>query len=215
MVGRLDEYLAVAGKGYAIDPLLGPVVDSYTWALMDHRQFDKTIEVIEQWNRSMNPEDVLAFWDETYWKIIPMMASGNTTGAIAMASKLGPEHMTIPVRDAIIGLLENPANVQAREVLRTAISGDNISQYDFDAYTSTLVLLHTGDVDFVIERTIADAQNFSFGNVEPLWSPIYARFRQHPRFGEYLELLNLPEYWDQASWPDLCRRVDAERIECE
>ncbi len=214
MVGRLDEYLAVAGKGYAIDPLLGPLADSYTWALMDHRQFDKAIEVIEQWNRSMNPEDVLAFWNETYWKIIPMMASGDTAGAISMAGKLGPEYMTTSVRNAIIGLLENPANIQAREVLRTAISGDNISQYDFDAYTATLVLLHSGDADFVIDRTIADAKEFSFGNVEPLWSPIYVPFRQHPRFGEYLELLNLPEYWDQSSWPDLCQRDQDGRIEC-
>ena len=215
MVGRLDEYLAVAGKGYAIDPLLGPLADSYTWALMDHRQFDKAIEVIEQWNRSMNPEDVLAFWNETYWKIIPMMASGDTAGAISMAGKLGPEYMTTPVRNAIIGLLENPANVKAREVLRTTISGDDISQYDFDAYTATLVLLHTGDADFVIDRTIADAKEFSFGNVEPLWSPIYVPFRQHPRFGEYLELLNLPEYWDQSSWPDLCQRDQDGRIECQ
>ena len=131
-----------------------------------------------------------------------------------MAGKLGPEYMTTPVRNAIIGLLENPANVKAREVLRTAISGDNISQYDFDAYTATLVLLYTGDADFVIDRTIADAKKFSFGNVEPLWSPIYVPFRQHPRFGEYLELLNLPEYWDQTSWPNLCQRDQDGRIEC-
>jgi TolB-like protein/Tfp pilus assembly protein PilF len=215
MVGRLDEYLAVAGKGYAIDPLLGPLADSYTWALMGHRQFDKAIEVIEQWNRSMNPEDVLAFWHETYWKMIPMMASGDTAGAIALARQLGPGHMTIPVRDAIIALLENPANVQAREVLRTTISRDDISQFDPDAYTATFVLLHAGDVDFVINRIITDAQKFSFGNVEPLWSPIYASFRQHPRFAEYLELLNLPEYWDHTGWPDICQRLDDGRIECQ
>ena len=215
MVGRLDEYLAVAGKGYAIDPLLGPLADSYTWALMDHRQIDKSIEVIEQWNRSMNPEDVLAYWDETYWKMIPMMASGDSAGAIAMAGKLGPEHMTTPTRDAIIGLLENPTNEQAREVLRTAISVTNISQYGNDAYMATFVLLHAGDVDFVIDRTIADAQTFSFGNVEPLWSPIYVPFRQHPRFGEYLELLNLPDYWDQTGWPETCQRADDGRIECQ
>jgi tetratricopeptide (TPR) repeat protein len=215
MVGRLDEYLTVAGKGYAIDPLLGPLADSYTWALMDHHQFDKAIKVIEQWNRSMNQDDILAFWDETYWKMIPMMASGDTAGAIAMAGKLGPEHMATPVRNAIIGLLENPANVQAREVLRTVITGDNISQYEFDAYTTTLVLIHAGDVDFVIDRTIADAQKFSLGNVEPIWSPIYAPFRQHPRFAEYLELLNLPEYWDQTDWPDVCQRDKDGRIACQ
>ena len=215
MVGRLDEYLAVAGKGYTIDPLLGPLADSYTWALMDHHQFDKAIEVIERWNRSMNPDDILPFWYAPYWKIIPLMASGDNAGAIAMAKKLGPEYMSTPFRNALIGLLENPENVQARDLLRTAISGENISEYDFDAYTATLVLIHAGDVDFVIDRTITDAQKYSFGNFEPLWSPIYAPFRRHPRFGEYLELLNLPEYWDQVGWPDICQRTAEKRIECE
>jgi hypothetical protein len=147
--------------------------------------------------------------------MIPLMASGDNAGAIEMARKLGPEYMTTPVRDAIIGLLENPANVQAREVLRTAISGENISQYDSDAYMSTLVLIQTGDVDFVINRTIIDVRRYSFGNIEHIWSPIYAPFRQHPRFAEYLELLNLPEYWDQAGWPDICQRDKDGRIKCQ
>ncbi len=143
------------------------------------------------------------------------MASGDNAGAIAMANELGPEYMAPPVRTAIIGLLENPADEQAREVLRTTISGEYISDYDSDAFMSTMVLIHAGDVDFVIDRIIADGRQYSFGNVEPIWSPIYAKFRQHPRFGEYLELLNLPEYWDQAGWPDICQRKDDGRIECQ
>jgi TolB-like protein len=214
MVGRFDKYLAVAEKGYAIDPLLGPLADAYTRALLHHRQFDKAIEVIEQWNRTAAQEEILPWWHEPFWKMIPLMASGDNTGAIAMAGNLGPEYMTTPIRNAIIELLENPANVNAREVLRTAINGENSSQYDSDAHMSTLVLIHTGDADFVIDRTITDGRRYSFGNVEPIWSPIYAPFRQHPRFGEYLELLNLPEYWDQSGWPEICQRQDNSRIEC-
>jgi hypothetical protein len=132
-----------------------------------------------------------------------------------MASDVGPEYMAKPVRDAIIGLLGNHANIQARDVLRTAISGEMISEFDTGAYLSTMVLIHAGDVDFVIDRTITVARNYSFGNFEPIWSPLYAPFRQHPRFGEYLELVNLPGYWDQTGWPDICQRKDDGRIECQ
>ena len=215
MTGRFDEYLAVAGKGYAIDPLLGPLADSYTWALIDQRQFSKAMEVIERWNRSTREEDIPPFWYEPVWKMVPLMASGDNAGAIAMARNLGPEYMATPIRDAIIALLEDPENIQARDVLRTAISGENISDYDGDAYMSNLVLIHAGDVDFVIDFTITDARKYSFGNVESIWSPIHAPFRQHPRFAEYLELLNLPEYWDQAGWPDICQRKEDGRIECQ
>ncbi|MDH4021335.1 MAG: hypothetical protein OEU84_17215, partial [Xanthomonadales bacterium] len=146
---------------------------------------------------------------------IPLMASGDNAGAIAMASKVGPEYMAAPFRNAITGLLEDSGNMQAREVLRTAISGENISVYDINAYLADLVLVHAGDVDFVIDRAISQARKFSFGNVEQIWSPIYAPFRQHPRFEEYLEVLNLPGYWDQTGWPDICQRDQDRRIQCQ
>jgi TolB-like protein len=215
MVARLDEYLAVAEKGYAIDPLLGPLADSYVWALMNQGQFGRAMEVIEQWNRSTREEDIPPFWYEPVWKMIPLMASGNDAGAIAKASNLGPEYIATDVRDAIIGLLENPEVVPARDILRATISGESISEYDNEAYLSTLVLIHAGDIDFVIDLIISDGRKFNSGNVEPIWSPIYTEFRKHPRFGEYLELLNLPEYWDQAGWPDICQRKDNGRIECQ
>ena len=215
MVGRFDEHLAVAEKGYAIDPLLGPLADTYVVSLMVHGQYTRAIEVIEQWNRLTDQAPAAAWWYEPFWKMLPLMASGDNAGAIAMANRVGPEYLAEPIRTAIIGLLENPADVQAREVLRIAISHENISDYDADAYLSELVLIHAGDVDFVIDHAIAVSQKFRFGNIEDTWSPIYAPFRQHPRFAEYLELLNLPEYWDQTGWPDICQRKDDGRIECQ
>ncbi|HEY5776225.1 MAG TPA: tetratricopeptide repeat protein [Xanthomonadales bacterium] len=214
MVGRFDEFLSVAEKGYAIDPLLAPLVDSYTWALMAHHQFDKVIEVIEQWRISTDPEAAARWWYGPRWKMIPLMASGDNAGTIAMANELGPEYMAPAVRTAIVGLLENPANAQAREVLRMVMNGDNISRFSSDVFMTSMVLLHAGDVDFVIDRIITDSRQYRFGSIEHIWSPIFAQFRQHPRFGEYLEVLNLPEYWDQAGWPDICQRKDDGRIEC-
>jgi TolB-like protein/Tfp pilus assembly protein PilF len=215
MVGRFDEYLSTAQEGYAIDPLLGPLADAYVMALMANGQYARAIEVIEQWNRLTEQTQIIAWWYEPYWKMLPLMASGDDTGAIAMANRLGPDNMAEPIRTAIIALLENPANEQARDVLRTAISGENITYYDSDAWMANLALIHAGDIDFVIDHIIADSQKFRFGNIEDIWSPIYAKLRHHPRFEEYLEILNLPEYWDQAGWPDICQRHDDGRIACQ
>jgi len=215
MVGRFDEYLSTAQEGYAIDPLLGPLADAYVMALMADGQYTRAIEVIEQWNRSTDQTQIIAWWYEPFWKMVPLMASGDDAGAIAMANRLGPDNMAEPIRTAIIALLENPANEQARDVLRTATSGENLISYDADALMANLVLIHTGDIDYVIDQTIADSKKFRYGNIEDIWSPIYAPFRQHPRFGEFLEVLNLPEYWDQAGWPDTCQRHDDGRIACQ
>jgi len=215
MVGRFDKYLSVAETGYAIDPLLGPLVDCYVWALMANGLNNKAIEVIEQWGRSTDQEDTAAWWHEPLWKIVPMMSAGDSAGAISMARKIGPEHMSPALRVAIIELLENPANEQARNVLRATISGGRKSDWDSDAFTAVLVLLYSGDADFVIDITITNSRNYRYGNIELIWSPIYAPFRQNPRFGEYLELVNLPEYWDQTGWPDICQRKDDGRIECQ
>jgi len=215
MVGRFDEYLSTAQEGYAIDSLLGPLADAYVMALMADGQYTRAIEVIEQWNQSTDQTQIIAWWYEPFWKMVPLMASGDDAGAIAMANRLGPDNMAEPIRTAIIALLENPANEQARDVLRTATSGENLISYDSDAWMANLVLIHTGDIDYVIDQTIADSKKFRYGNVEDIWSPIYAPFRQHPRFGEFLEVLNLPEYWDQAGWPDTCQRHDDGRIACQ
>jgi tetratricopeptide (TPR) repeat protein len=215
MTGRFDQYLEAAGEGYAIDPLLGPVVDAYVMALTADGQYAKAIEVIEEWNRFTEQSKINPWWYEPFWKMLPLMASGDDAGAIAMANRLGPDIMPAPISTAIIALLENPANEQARGVLRTAIGGENTTYYDSNAWMANLVLIHAGDIDFVIDDIITDSQKFRFGNIEDIWSPIYAKLRQHPRFEEYLELLNLPEYWDQAGWPEICQRKDDGRIECQ
>jgi TolB-like protein/Tfp pilus assembly protein PilF len=213
MVGRFDEALSTAQEGYAIDPLLGPLADVYVMSLMANGKYDRAIEVIEQWNRATEQTGTLVWWHEPFWKMLPLIAKGDNTGAIAMASQLGPEQMAEPTRTAIVTLLENPANEQARDVLRSAIRGKK-TYYNSDAYMASLVLLRSGDIDFIIDHVIADAQKSGFGNIEDTWSPIYAQFRQHPRFAEYLELTKLPEYWDQAGWPDICQRKEDGRIEC-
>lgn len=215
MVGRFDEYLLIGEKGYAIDPLLGPLADSYVMALSIKGKYARAMEVIEEWNKSTRKDQNPDWWHEPVWKMAPLLASDDTSGAIAMTKKIGPEQMATPVKLAIIELLENPANEQARGVLRNAASKENRLAYSSDSYMSYLVLIYTGDVDYSIDRMITDSRHYGHGNIEHIWSPILSELRQHPRFGEYLEIVNLPEYWDQAGWPDICQRHDDGRIVCQ
>lgn len=215
MVGRIDEYLSIGETGYAVDPLLGPLADSYVLALSNMGKYDRAMEVIEEWNKSTNQEHIPDWWHEPVWKMMPLMAGGDTSGAIAMAKKIGPEQMSEPVKLAIIELLEDPANEQARDILRNTVSTENRLYYSSDSYTSYLVLIYTGDIDYSIDRMISDARQYGHGNIEHIWSPILSELRQLPRFEEFLELVNLPEYWDQAGWPDICQRHDDGRIACQ
>lgn len=215
MVGRIDEYLSIGETGYAVDPLLGPLADSYVLALSNMGKYDRAMEVIEEWNKSTNQEHIPDWWHEPVWKMMPLMAGGDTSGAIAMAKKMGPEQMSEPVKLAIIELLEDPANEQARDILRNTVSTENRLYYSSDSYTSYLVLIYTGDIDYSIDRMISDARQYGHGNIEHIWSPILSELRQLPRFEEFLELVNLPEYWDQAGWPDICQRHDDGRIACQ
>ena len=88
--------------------------------------------------------------------MVPLMASGDTAGVIEMVRQLGPEHMAAPVRSAIIGLLENNDNEDAREVLRSKAVLDDKSGYDVEAYIANLVLIYAGDIDFSINQIITD-----------------------------------------------------------
>ncbi len=217
-VGRLPEALAVAERGYSIDPLLVPLVDGYVWALMADGQYARAIEVIDQWGKATNRDQIPTYWFGTYWKMIPLLASGDRVATAAMAAKLSPEVMSTPVRTATIALLNDASNERARDLLRLAISAPMESAsgtYLTDGHFARMVLAQSNDTDFVFESNITRHQQRGFGSIEDIWSPIYAPLRPHPRFGELLELLNLPKYWDQVSWPDFCQRKDDGRIVCK
>jgi TolB-like protein len=214
-VGRFDEYLSVSEQGYLIDPLLGPLTDAHMSALMVDGQYTRAIEVIDHWNAAVRRGDIPTYWYAPYWKVEPLLASGDTAAAIAMIDSLGPQHLDGQTKTAAITLLENPTDAQAQKLLRSTFGNKSESTQWTDIRMAQLVLAHTGDTDYVIDTDISSFKEFRYGNREIIWSPVYAQVRQHPRFEEYLELLNLPQYWDQAGWPNACQRAANGRIKCQ
>ncbi len=217
-VGRLPEALAVSERGYSIDPLLVPLVDGYVWALMADGQYARAIEVIDQWGKATNRDQIPTYWFGTYWKMIPLLASGDRVATAAMAAKLSPKVMSTPVRTAIIAVLNDASDERARDVLRATVNAPIVSSsstYGTDDYFAKMILAQSNDIDFVIDFDITQNQQQGFGSIETIWSPIFAPLRPHPRFAEYLELLNLPGYWDQVGWPNFCQRKGDGRIACQ
>ena len=116
---------------------------------------------------------------------------------------------------AMVTLLNDPQDTQALEKLRNVLSPDFKSQ-QFRIYTgSQLVLASSGDAEYLINALLALFRKNNWGNVEEIWQPAMAPIRQYPQFSELLELVNLPGYWDQAGWPDVCQRKEDGGIECQ
>ena len=110
------------------------------------------------------------------------------------------------------------AGTAKNEDLKTFMSIPATNYSSVGWYYSSIeghLLAYAGESDHLIDATLEITRMAQWGNSPFAWYPIWSGVRANPRFQEVLELYRLPEYWDEAGWPDFCRRVDAERIECE
>ena len=208
MVGRWEECLAVAKRGHTIDPLLSPLADVYASALTIHGRYQEALDVIEHF------EGTKAYYGST-WNTGILLASGDKEAAILAFTSAHPDELPEDYANALVTLLNDPQNAHALETLRTAISLESKSQQNIAYAASQQVLAFSGDEDYLLNSMLALFSNNNWGNVEELWLPVLAPIRQRPQFAEMLELVNLPPYWDQVGWPDVCQRLDDGRIECQ
>ncbi len=208
MVGRWEECLAVAERGHTIDPLLSPLADVYASALTIHGRYQEALDVIEHF------EGWKAYYGST-WNTGILLASGDKDAAILAFTSAHPDELPEDYANALVTLLNDPQNTHALETLRSALSLEFKSQRNIAYAASQQVLAFSGDEDYLLNSMLALFSNNNWGNVEELWFPVLAPIRQRPQFAELLDLVNLPPYWDQTAWPDICQRLDDGRIECQ
>jgi TolB-like protein len=204
MTGNLEQYLAVGEKGFAIDSRLEPLRDVYFSALVANGRSEEALEKLH----ANGPLTSDGEWDQ----VAPLLALGRTEDAINALKNMKDKgerelHM--------IGLLENPGDSIAKDKLRAELSPEKLGTYIGTNINPHVVLSLAGDVEFAIDSMIALRERLGWGNIEGIWSPQYSLIRKHERWEEFLELVKLPEYWDQAGWPDMCARTDNGRIVCQ
>ena len=117
-------------------------------------------------------------------------------------------------RAALTGLLDDPADADALARLTDELRRFDFSAANADYFLAESVLLRSGHLALLIDyysRQIAARGALQ----DDYWFlPAYAPLRAHPDFAGLLELAGLPAYWDQAGWPEHCRR-EAGAINCE
>ena len=207
-VGRWDEYLAISERGFAIDPLLIPLVDAHVVALTIHGRHQEALDILG--NLTSRRSAFRTARDLTIY-----LAAGDSDNAIKLITDLNQDKVPEEVTNAMIRLLKNPQDIQARDVLRDLLLQDSMYRRSSVFEAAQTVLAFSGDADFVINTLFVQFDNSGWGNIETIWQPTMAPVRQHPRFAEFLELVNLPDYWDQTGWPDICQREDDGRVECQ
>ena len=207
IVGRWEECLAIAERGYGIDQRLVPLASVYVEALLIHGRNQEAMQVIADLNDSnINPDSL--------WGMRILLIGDNKDDAIRALSNVDQTVIPKEYSSAMINLLNDPQDAQALDLLRGALWGDFGTQQSAPSTINKLILASTGDAEHLLNARFEQFRKLNWGNVEEIWQPAIAAIRQQAQFPELLDLINLPAYWDQTAWPDVCQRNENGGVEC-
>ncbi|HSM12188.1 MAG TPA: hypothetical protein VK827_11575, partial [Lysobacter sp.] len=205
--GRMEKLLEVTSRGYAADPFLVPLVEVYTVALIAAGRADEAITVLEQTIARGGAE----------WLIESLAAAlaGEDDGP-GLRTLISRAPIASESRSMLLDALDHPDDPSAvaaviallteeRSALRIVYAQLNLPR---------IVLLYLGEVDAVIANYGELAAGEATLTNDDWFLPAYQGLRAHPGFPALLETYGLPAYWDQAGWPEFCKRGADRAITC-
>ncbi len=214
--GRVAEALEVAERGVRIDPALFPLQSAYFEALLSNGQALRAQEEALRW--AGGTDNAIA-----WWITIPVWLDPEVS-ALGLPAPAPPTIDEQVPRD-----WADTADIARRTI--QAGPGEGLTEADTERLKSLYgsdvdriryvigglpraLLLAAGETDHVIATDLALFDSDQLPLHEHQWTPLAADLRAHPRFAEYLERIGLLEYWDQAGWPDFCRRENDSEVRC-
>ena len=203
--GRMEQLLEVTSRGYAADPFLKPLVEVYTAALIAAERTDEAIAVLER---------TIARGDADWLNQTLASALAGKGDGPGLRALLGRAPISPGERAALLDALDHPGDPGSAAAAKALLSATGRSSAYAELELPEIVLLHVGEVDAVIaayrERAAGGA---TFFDNDSWFLPAYRAFRAHPGFAALLETYGLPAWWDQAGWPEFCKREE-QRIVC-
>jgi tetratricopeptide (TPR) repeat protein len=205
--GRMEKLLEVTSRGYAADPFLVPLVEVYTVALIAAGRTDEAIDELEQ-TIARGGADWL-----NQGLAAALAGKGDGPGLRALISRAP---IVAGNRTVLLDALDHPGDPSAATAVKALKSVERLapgSGYE-PLDLPEIVLLYLGDADAVI----ANYREWAAGGVafdnDEWFLPVYQGLRAHPGFAGVLEDFGLPAYWDQAGWPEFCKRGAEGAITC-
>ncbi|MDX2429257.1 MAG: hypothetical protein QNK22_11270 [Xanthomonadales bacterium] len=216
-VGKAHKCLEVAEKGHKLDPGFVPLTRNYSAALLMTGKYQEAVDVLQplapSWGAQFPSDDGLI--SDLGIDTDNALITNDVPAAMEFMTNYEPSDNFIPIKAAALKVLAGKAESKDLNTLKT-ISAINYSSVGW--YSTSIegyLLAYAGESDHLIDATLEITRIAKWGQSFFAWVPLWNSVRTNPRFQEVLELYRLPEYWDETGWPEFCRRVDAERIECE
>jgi TolB-like protein len=205
--GRVTEQLEVAGRGYAIDPYLDPLAAVYAEALITAGQTGEALDVL---GRAV-ARGGLPWLHQT--KLLAYLPMGDIEAMRELISGLElPENR----RSSALAALADPTNPLNVEAIQKELGHPEFLEGSVlnDETLGFVLLSYLGENETILNALLSWFSQQGGGSVEYLFMPHMAGVRALPRFQELLELVGLPEYWDEAGWPQFCARTEDGMIRC-
>jgi TolB-like protein/Tfp pilus assembly protein PilF len=202
--GRVKEQLEVTQRGYGIDPYLTPLIGVHAQALVSNGAFERALEVLERVNTQPDSRWL------GFTKVLPLSAMGDEA---AIRSLVVEADIPDASRDLLLGLMDRPEGSDAERLMQEQVDIDWASVDE--AVITEFILLHIGANEFILNFELERFKQIGWGSSEYFFTPLFAGFRQQPRFIEMLNLIGLPDYWDETGWPEFCARLDTGEIQCQ
>ena len=216
-VGRSEEALTISSRGMEIDSRLLPLVFAHLDALNSTGHAEEAFKLAQQ-VLTDSPEDATEF----YWYMLPTMqnpALDPDEFAHKVPTSTSHEDMQwlaklTNVAASVLGGSRDEASIDYLKELYPVTDLYAAGRGYFGTTIARDTLINAGELNFVIEKDIWWAGQTNIVLHEYIWTPFYAELRQHPRFGEYLEIAGIVEYWDATEWSDWCERGADGEVSC-
>lgn len=208
-VGRTDEALEVTTRGFEIDPKLIPLAMAHMEALLSNGKTGEALQVSDRLIADSRDD----FWLWYANLLIHLSQENYTTDALLLNSPAIPDGILSQVKEIFV----DRADKQAIETLKTWYTEEIMMGRAFlrEALIARALLAYANESDYVLDVDIAITEQRWRGPKEWAWIPVFKPLRQNPRYEEFLEKINLIQYWDATTWPDWCWRNDNDKVECK
>lgn len=191
-VGRSREFLEAAKAAHQLDPLAPVVNASLAWAYLYNNDFEQA----ERFAKTSLELGMGGTWAEDVLGLV-YIYTHRYDEALAIFDR---DHPDFPLNRLVIEAIADPSKVPE------AVAGIEAIDHFRISYWPTELMMLIGETDRALDSTLAEVRK-DIADIRTLWRPHFVAQAGDPRYSEVVAILNLPAYWDETTWPDVCRRT--------